>query len=67
MGNVDFSSFTNSSYLLTSDAYDAARRVLGMGWDSTVDSLYSATGIDVSLINPFIMTGIETLLYINHY
>jgi hypothetical protein len=62
-GNVDFSSFTNSTYLNTSDDYDAARRMLGIGWDPNVDTLYSPTGIDVSLINPYMMTGIETLLY----
>lgn len=62
-GNVDFSSYTNYTSLLTADAYDAARRMLGMGWDPNVDSSYSASAIDVSMVNPYIATGIETLLY----
>jgi hypothetical protein len=60
--NSDFSTYTSSSYLMTNDSYDAARRMLGIGWDTTIDAAASLSGIDASLVNPYIPTGIETLL-----
>ena len=62
-GNYDFSSFAVSNYLMTSDDYDAARRMLGIGWDTTIDAAATVTGLDVSLINPFVLTGLESLLF----
>jgi hypothetical protein len=60
--NSDFSTYTSNSFLLTSDNYDAARRMLGYGWDVVTDPSASLSGIDVSMVNPYIPTGIETLL-----
>lgn len=57
-GNVDFSSYTGSTTTLA----EAGRRILGLGWDINVDSGYSPT-VDVSLINPYLMTGMDTLLF----
>lgn len=58
-GNNDFSAFSVTSK--TTD--QLGRLLLGLGWDPAVDSLYDPMAIDVSLINPFMMTGIDTLLF----
>jgi hypothetical protein len=59
LGNADFSSY-NSSQLSNAAA---ARAVLGLGWDINVDPNYSPTALDISLVNPYLVTGIETLLF----
>ena len=56
--NTDFSTFSSSTYTLA----ESGRRILGLGWDVNVDSAYDPT-VDVSLINPYLMTGMDTLLY----
>lgn len=59
LGNTDFSNYTSGT---TTNAA-AARAILGLGWDTNVmGSTYTAT-TDVSLINPYLVTGIETLLF----
>jgi hypothetical protein len=58
LGNTDFSSYSNT----TATNAAAARAILGLGWDPNVDSGY-ATTLDVSLVNPYLMTGVETLLF----
>jgi len=57
-GNVDFSAFAGGTTTLA----QGARRILGLGWDINVDSGYDPT-VDVSLINPFLMTGMDSLLF----
>jgi hypothetical protein len=59
--NIDFSQYTQGNF--TSSAAAAARALLGLGWDPAVDSLYDPAAIDVSLVNPYLMTGIESLVY----
>jgi len=59
--NIDFSQYTQGNF--TSTAAAAARALLGLGWDPAVDSLYDPAAIDVSLVNPYLMTGIESLVY----
>ncbi len=58
LGNSDFSTFSSST---TTNAA-AARAILGLGWDANVDSAYGVTQ-DVSLVNPYLMTGIESLIF----
>jgi len=58
IGNSDFSSFSGAT---TTNAA-AARAILGLGWDANVDSAYGVTQ-DVSLVNPYLMTGIESLIF----
>lgn len=58
LGTSDFGSYTNTS--ATNVA--TARAILGLGWDPNVDSAYGTT-MDVSLINPYLVTGVETLLF----
>jgi len=61
-GNTDFSSFA----VTTKTSDEIARYVLGLGWDFNVDpSNASSSVVDVSLINPFLMTGLDTLVYNN--
>lgn len=59
LGNADFSSYSSS----TQTNAACARAILGLGWDPNVDSAYSPSALDVSLINPYLVTGIETLLF----
>lgn len=59
--NIDFSTYTQGNFTNSADA--AGRALLGLGWDPSVDSLYDPAAIDVSLINPYLMTGIESLVY----
>jgi hypothetical protein len=60
-GNVDFSAFAGGTYTLA----QGARRILGLGWDINVDSANTAYDptVDVSLINPYLMTGMDTLMF----
>lgn len=60
--NSDFSTYTTSSYVGTSDNYDAARRMMGYGWDTSMDVNALVTNIDVGMVSPYIPTGLETLL-----
>jgi len=57
-GNVDFSTFSGGTFTLA----QGGRRILGLGWDVNVDSGYDPA-VDVSLINPFLATGMDTLLF----
>jgi hypothetical protein len=57
-GNTDFSAYTNTTYSLA----QTGRRILGLQWDANVDPLYTAS-TDVSLINPYLMTGMDSLLF----
>ena len=57
-GNTDFSSYASTTYTLA----QTGRRILGLEWDANVDPLYTAS-VDVSLINPYLMTGMDTLLF----
>lgn len=57
-GNVDFSAFSGGTFTLA----QGGRRILGLGWDVNVDSGYDPA-VDVSLINPFLATGMDTLLF----
>ena len=59
--NIDFSAYTQGNF--TNSAAASARAILGLGWDPSVDSLYDPAAIDVSLVNPYLMTGIESLVY----
>jgi hypothetical protein len=63
MQNSDFSSFTNKTYINQSDSYDSARVMLGIGWDPNVDTGADTSAIDVSQVNPYLMTGLESLLF----
>ena len=58
-GNTDFSSFSVASKTVD----EIGRYILGLGWDINVDSGYDPTAVDVGLINPFLMTGLDTLLF----
>ena len=59
--NTDFSTFTSATRSLAA----AGRAILGLGWDINVDSANTAYDptVDVSLINPYLMTGMDTLLF----
>lgn len=59
--NIDFSTYTQGNFTASADA--AARAILGLGWDPAVDANYDPAAIDVSLVNPYLMTGIESLVY----
>jgi hypothetical protein len=62
-GNYDFSSYTTAGYINTNDSYDAARVMLGIGWDTTVDATAAhLADVDVGYVSPYLMTGLETLL-----
>lgn len=61
--NSDFSLFTNSTYINASDSYDSARVMLGIGWDSSIDASADPSKIDVSQVNPYLMTGLESLIF----
>ena len=57
-GDTDFHGYTSTTYTLA----QTGRRILGLEWDANVDPLYTAA-TDVSLINPYLMTGMDTLLF----
>jgi hypothetical protein len=58
-GNVDFSTYASS----TATNAATARAIMGLGWDPNSDPNNYGVSQDVSLVNPYLMTGIESLIF----